>query len=149
MGDTLYANFDASVVWKYTRFKVTDFSNLPPIDADKILVEADRSIKYSEILPLLTPEIYCQISERLIYLIMNKNATKLNALKTLCSNWGLGLKNAAAFGDDYNDIEMLKECGLGIAVGNAIKEVKEAADAVAQTNDNDGVAKYIENYLLI
>ena len=48
-----------------------------------------------------------------------------------------------AFGDDYVDIGMLKLCGLGIAMGNAIKEVKEIADVVIGTNDNDGIADFL------
>jgi len=146
--DVLYANFDVSSVWNYTSYILSDFSDLPETGADKILIEADLNIKYQDITPLLTPDIYCQMSEGLIYLIMNKSATKLNGLKTLTGHWGLGLEDAAAFGDDHNDVEMLKNCGLGVAVGNAIKEAKEAADAVADTNDNDGAARYIARNLL-
>lgn len=146
--DVLYANFDVSSVWNYTSYVLSDFFDLPETGADKILIEADLKIKHADIMPLLTPDIYCQMSEGLIYLIMNKSATKLNGLKTLTDYWGLGLKDVAAFGDDHNDVGMLKSCGLGVAVGNAIKEAKEAADAVADTNDNDGAAKYIEYNLL-
>lgn len=146
--DVLYANFDVSSVWNYTSYILSDFSDLPETGADKILIEADLKIKYEDITPLLTPDIYCQMSEGLIYLIMNKCATKLNGLKTLAGHWGISLEDAAAFGDDHNDVEMLRSCGLGVAVGNAIKKAKEAADAVADTNDNDGAAKYIEHYLL-
>lgn len=42
---------------------------------------------------------------------------------------------------------MLKLCGMGIAMGNAIKEVKEIADLVIESNDKDGIAKYLENLL--
>ena len=53
-----------------------------------------------------------------------------------------------AFGDDFADIGMLKLCGTGIAMGNAIPEVKAAADAVIGTNDADGIAAYLREYLL-
>jgi hydroxymethylpyrimidine pyrophosphatase-like HAD family hydrolase len=79
---------------------------------------------------------------------MNRNATKLNAIKTLTDHWGISLDDVAAFGDDRNDVEMLKECGVGVAVGNAIQEAVNAADAITDTNDNDGVARYIEANLL-
>ena len=52
-----------------------------------------------------------------------------------------------AFGDDYVDIGMLKLCGLGIAIGNAIREGKEIADVVIGTNDNDGIADFLQQSL--
>jgi Cof subfamily protein (haloacid dehalogenase superfamily) len=146
--DVLYANFDVSSVWNYTSFVMTDFTDLPDAGADKILIEADLEIKYEDILSLLKPDIYCQISEGRIYLIMNRNATKLNAIKTLTDHWGISLDDVAAFGDDHNDVEMLKECGIGVAVGNAIQEAADAADVITDSNDEDGVAKYIEANLL-
>lgn len=54
----------------------------------------------------------------------------------------------AYFGDDNDDIEPIKMCGLGIAVANAIDEVKATADDIAESNDADGVARYIEGRLL-
>ena len=53
-----------------------------------------------------------------------------------------------AFGDDFNDIGMLKLCGKGIAMGNAIDEVKAIADYITKTNNEDGVAYYLEPNLL-
>lgn len=49
-----------------------------------------------------------------------------------------------AFGDDYADIGMLKLCGVGVAMGNAIDEVKAIADCVIGDNDHDGIAKYLQ-----
>ena len=50
-----------------------------------------------------------------------------------------------AFGDDYADIGMLQLCGTGVAMGNAIDEVKDKADVVIGSNDEDGIAVFIEN----
>ena len=50
-----------------------------------------------------------------------------------------------AFGDDFSDMGMLKLCGKGIAMGNAIPQVKEIADDITLTNDEDGVAVYLES----
>lgn len=47
------------------------------------------------------------------------------------------------FGDDYADIGMLKMIGLGIAMGNAIDDVKKIADIIIDTNDNDVIGKYL------
>ena len=58
------------------------------------------------------------------------------------------LKDIAAFGDDRNDLEMLEMCGKGIAVGNAVPEVLEAADEITLTNEEDGVAAWLEEHIL-
>ena len=49
-----------------------------------------------------------------------------------------------AFGDDSNDLEMLKICGKGIAVANAVPEIIEAADEITLSNDDDGVAFWLK-----
>ena len=54
----------------------------------------------------------------------------------------------AAFGDDINDLEMVRNCGIGVAVGNAIETVKAAAKYICDINNNDGVAKWLEEYIL-
>ena len=53
-----------------------------------------------------------------------------------------------AFGDDENDYEILKNVGKGVAVANAIPMIQEIADDITSSNDEDGVAKYIEKELI-
>ncbi len=60
---------------------------------------------------------------------------------------GANKSKTVALGDEINDISMLKAVGVGIAMGNARDEVKNSADLVADTNDNDGVAKIIEKII--
>lgn len=57
------------------------------------------------------------------------------------------LDDIAAFGDDKNDMDMLRLCGREIAVANAIPELLGIADEVTLSNDEDGVAKWIEQNL--
>ena len=52
-----------------------------------------------------------------------------------------------AFGDDFNDLGMLATAGWGVAMGNAIPEIKAAANDVTATNNEDGVARYLEKLL--
>jgi len=56
------------------------------------------------------------------------------------------MKEVIAFGDNYNDIEMLKAVGCGVAVGNAKEEVKEIADEITLPGKEDGVAATLEKY---
>lgn len=80
------------------------------------------------------------------YKLTKKDATKENALRRVYEICGIDLKNVTAFGDDAPDIGMLKLCGIGVAMGNAIAAVKEAADIVIESNDEDGIAKFLEQF---
>jgi Cof subfamily protein (haloacid dehalogenase superfamily) len=148
INDMLYANFDASTVWPGVEYIVTDFCELPKLPADKIIfITADKA-EISKIEELFNENLYWEISENEVLMVMNKNARKRNAIKDISNYFGLTLDEIVAFDDDYNDIEMLRECGIGVAVANAIDEVKSVADYVCDTNDNDGVAKWLEENVL-
>ena len=66
----------------------------------------------------------------------------------LAEKLGISLQDIVSFGDDLNDREMLQISGMGVAVSNAVKEVKEIADDVTLSNDEDGVADWIEKNIL-
>ena len=61
---------------------------------------------------------------------------------------GFGTESIIAFGDDFADIGMLELCGLGVAMGNAIEEIKEKADIIIGSNDEDGIAVFLENEMI-
>lgn len=82
------------------------------------------------------------------YKLTPKGVTKENAILQLCSHLGIEPENIAAFGDDYADIGMLQLCGLGIAMGNAIPPVKTQADLVIGGNDENGIARWLEETIL-
>lgn len=70
------------------------------------------------------------------------------ALLWLAEKLGIPREEVMAFGDGSNDIMMLKEAGTGVAMANAVPAVLEAADMVTLSNDEDGVAKIVESYVL-
>lgn len=74
--------------------------------------------------------------------------SKASGIRFMSKYLGIPKEDIMAIGDSENDIEMLKEAGLGIAMGNALDEVLVVADDVTAPNDEDGVAKAIEKYLL-
>lgn len=80
--------------------------------------------------------------------IMLPNITKATGLKRLGDTLGIKLEEMMAFGDGENDIEMIKEVGCGIAMGNAMDSLKEVADDVTDTNENNGIAKAIQKYFI-
>ncbi len=127
-----------------------DFTDLPGIDADKIIIELNGADEYDEIMSLIGDDVYGLLSDRgTLCLVMNRNASKLNAVKRLTEQMGIAASEVAVFGDDYNDLEMIKYFGLGVAMANAIDDVRQAADAVtAFSNNEDGAARFIEEHIL-
>ena len=107
-----------------------------------------------------TPEISALIDARLgadLHLkvardglgqIMHKDATKANAVASLARHWNIAQSEIVAFGDDLNDIDLLNYAGIRVAVANALNEVKSVADYICDTNDDDGVAKWLEENVL-
>ena len=91
---------------------------------------------------------YLPFSDIPWYKLSKKAATKEKAIEELCRHLNITSSQIAAFGDDFNDIGMLTLCGKGIAMENAIEEVKQAAGQVCASNENDGVAKWIKENLL-
>jgi len=80
--------------------------------------------------------------------VTDKKATKGQALQWLAEREGVKAGEVLAFGDGYNDIDMLGFAGLGVAVANAKPEVLEAAALVTGPHNEDGVAEIIEKYVL-
>jgi hydroxymethylpyrimidine pyrophosphatase-like HAD family hydrolase len=81
-------------------------------------------------------------------LITHKLVDKGRALKAFMRYYGIEREETTAFGDNTADIPMLVASGTGVAMGNAVSRVKEIADFITISNDEDGVAEYIETYLL-
>ncbi len=79
--------------------------------------------------------------------INREDATKGRALLALAKHLGLEREQVMAFGDGLNDISMIESAGVGVAMGNAVDEVRRVADIVTATNDEDGVAAVIEALL--
>lgn len=77
--------------------------------------------------------------------IMQKGDDKASALSLLLKEIGISKENLIAFGNNLNDLEMLKFARIGVAVGNAVPALKEASDYITETNDRDGVALFLNS----
>lgn len=87
-------------------------------------------------------------SEKIFLEITPLGVNKGNALKALCEITGIKRGETIACGDNFNDIEMIKYAGLGVAMANAVPEVKKYADALAPSNNSAGVAETVKKYML-
>lgn len=80
--------------------------------------------------------------------ISHADATKQYAVLKYAQILGISTKEIVGIGDHYNDFPLLMACGLKIAMGNAVKDLKEIADYIAPPVEEDGLAQALEKYLL-
>lgn len=73
--------------------------------------------------------------------LMERGHSKMSGVRKVCELLNIGVEDVVAFGDADNDVKMLKECGFGIAVGNASPAAKAAADYVTLSKHAAGVAE--------
>ena len=78
--------------------------------------------------------------------ITHKEATKANAIQAVASHYQIPLENTIAFGDYYNDEDMLEMAGVSYVVDNAPDDLKEKADHVTLSNNDDGVAFILNQF---
>ena len=131
----------------YEVTNLADFLHFAPI---KILMSVDP-----EALPGVQKIIAAQLPENLtvvqtapFYLEVIPSAIhKGQGVLDTCKVLGIDPKDTVAFGDAQNDIPMLQAAGTGVAMGNATENVKAAADCVTATNNEDGIALWLESYL--
>lgn len=148
INDCIHANFDLKEIFTdIENVIITNFIDILT-DVDKIIFGVEDENEINEIKSLLPSGLYTSIANGYLLQIMSNEATKLNGVKTLAEYYNISLGEVAAFGDDYDDIGMVRECGYGVAVGNAIKAVIEAAGYITECSDKDGVAQWIEYNIL-
>lgn len=142
-------------VQEYSRIRgmpyevVTSFDDVTPLCPTKILAidietQRVRSLK-EELLTDLNAEIFC--SSPYFCEILPPGINKGWALEYLCGYLDIPPLGVMAFGDEENDIEMIKKAGIGVAMGNALKTVQTVADAITSPHDEDGVALYLNQFL--
>ena len=87
-------------------------------------------------------------SQRFYYEIMPKGLSKGNSLLEIAKYYNIDQKDIIAFGDELNDETMIEVAGTGVAMGNAVEKIKEIADYITLSNDEDGIADYLEKFIL-
>ncbi|WP_028548434.1 Cof-type HAD-IIB family hydrolase [Paenibacillus sp. UNC451MF] len=73
--------------------------------------------------------------------------SKESGVQMVCDQLGIGMDQVMAIGDNMNDLRLIRAAGLGVAMGNADDELKREANAITDTNEQDGVAKAIQKYI--
>ncbi len=145
-----YSDIEAKIVGMEAKF-VDNFAEYVTFNVNKLLLAGNPK----EILRLekLFSERYKGIigvfrSEEFFLELVPLGVDKAKSIDVLLGKLGLTSNQCIACGDGYNDITMIQYAGLGVAMGNAVDEVKAAANVITVTNDEDGVAKIVEEYMI-
>ena len=143
-----YANFNVNEKWPYIKcFNIANFKELD-IEAEKLYAIAETPQVIELIKKCLPNGLYLYISRDNLAMIMHQEAMKSKAVAAVAGYWDINPSEIVAFGDDTNDLDLLQYCGISVAVANALNEVKAVTNYICDTNDNDGVAKWIEENIL-
>jgi HAD-superfamily hydrolase, subfamily IIB len=147
--DKLYTTMSPEIIHKQ-RFLFSptplSFHELIKIPANKILVShltADQSVleKYKRETSFVVTD-----SGSLIQ-IMKKGISKASGVDRICRMKQIRMSEVMAFGDDANDLELFRACGIPVAMANAIEEVKNNASMITRSNDEDGVSAVLSELL--
>ena len=122
-----------------------DYESPLEVRSNKIVAELPEESIARQIAEQTGCRLQCYRGEKW-YAFLPAGSGKIEAIRALSETSGICLENTAAFGDDRNDVEMLRLCGKGVAVANAVPEALEAADEITLSNDEDGVAVWLADH---
>ena len=148
--DNPYTYIESEITGMKIKMCEDFISSLPEKCVKVIMLQAPNHLK--EVEEMLKPQIEGKmtmtITKPFFLEFMNKETDKSKSILRLCEKININIENTIAIGDSYNDISMVKIAGIGVAMGNGIEEIKNIADYITDTNENDGVAKVIYKYIL-
>lgn len=139
-GSGLYANTDIPI-WGPT---VTDnIHELPGTEKIYKILASHPETPVEQISVSLPEDTYISVADRKLVQVMSTAATKWNGIQKMLEAYDIPPEQAIYFGDDNDDIEPIRRCGCGVAVSNALESVRDAADYIAKSNDEDGIAEFL------
>lgn len=132
----------------YVNMTMSQFLKKEGISPQKLLCigSEGKLIELTKVGRSLYDSLIFNRSAAMLLEVVSEGTGKGNAVKKLAETLGIRQEETICIGDAENDISMIEYAGLGVAMGNAMPSVKAVCDVVAETNDNDGVAKIIKQY---
>jgi len=157
INDKLYVENDNDIVKSYTDGKFIDytvcsFDDLTIENVNKILAidlqDPEKVTGWVNELKSKYPDLYIVKSTPYFCEIGCCEAKKSLGVEFLCNMWGLSRDEVLAIGDQNNDIDLVQSGGIGVAMGNGTEELKQCADFITDTVENDGFVKAVEKFVL-
>lgn len=165
--DTMYVNnvFNGMITYKnnpiniieyesrggnYLLCEKSDLAEFVDFPLNKILLAGDpeylkeNHVKISE---PFTGKLSSMFTAAFYYEFTAQGIDKANALNEVLVPMGINPEDTISFGDGQNDLSIINFAGIGVAMGNAVDELKKAADEITLSNDEDGIAHVLEKYL--
>lgn len=137
---------DVEALWG-VGFRTVDFRDLGAREVAKVLIQWPEGISLDNLAGRLPESVEILMDRDGYAHVQNRGVSKHHALGLCLERLGVSWSAVMAFGDDHTDAGMLRASGCGVAMGNSVPAALEAADRVAATNDQDGVALVLEETL--
>lgn len=142
------ANFDMSFVRGCEDYVPDDFSHTPEGRVYNVLLKRVEPGDIERIADMLPEYAMIRPCESTMALIIPRGADKFEGVKRMAESGGIPLENVAAFGDDMTDVEMIRGCGVGVAMANSKPGVLARVKHTCASNQQDGVARWIAHNVL-
>lgn len=135
---------------KFKLCEVDDLASFVDFPLNKILTTSDPEYLQAHYEAMQAPfkeRLSCMFTGDFYFEFTAKGIDKAKALETVLKPMGYLQEEMIAFGDGYNDASMLQYAGIGIAMANAVEDLKALADDVTLSHDEDGIAHALYKYL--
>lgn len=133
---------------KSKRVAIDSINSLPEVHKLLLMGDPDVITPFERELKRRYPQLSIAKSAPYFIEIMAQGITKSHAIKVFGKNRQIDMADTIAFGDNYNDLDMLKTVGQGYVMGNAPDDIKEIIGQVTADNNHDGIATVLENMIL-
>lgn len=127
-----------------------DLADFIDYEVNKILTAGDPAYLQEHYRAMMEPfkdTLSCMFTADFYFEFTANGIDKAKALDSVLKPMGYTQEQMIGFGDGMNDLTMVKYAGTGVAMGNAVKDLKEIAQYITATNDEDGIAKAIEHFM--
>ncbi|MDN6640373.1 MAG: Cof-type HAD-IIB family hydrolase [Tetragenococcus sp.] len=148
-GETNIIEYEARA-GSYKLCEINDLAGFCDFPLHKILVAADPDYlkqHYKEMMQPFEAQVSALFSAPFYFEFTDVGITKAKAITAILPKLGLEKEELIAFGDGQNDQAMVEYAGVGVAMGNATDDLKQTADEITLTNNEDGIAHILEKYL--
>ena len=134
----------------YKLCEIDDLAAFVDYPLNKILTTSDPEYleeHYLEIMEPFKDKLNCMFTAPFYFEFTAKNIDKAKALDTVLKPLNITADEVIAFGDGHNDISIVKYAGIGVAMENAVSDLKEIADEITLSNEQDGIAESLKKHI--